>query len=43
MPSANDEPLQLLGLLLGILLPDLQAVYLSPMMIVRATAPQLIR
>ena len=33
MPSANDEPFQLLSLLLGILLPDLQAIDLTPVTI----------
>ena len=33
MPSANNEPLELLGLLLGVLLPDLQAIDLTPVTI----------
>ena len=33
MPSANNEPLQLLCLLLGILFPDLQVIDLTPVMI----------
>ena len=33
IPSANNEPLQLLSLLLGVLFPDLQAIDLTPVMI----------
>ena len=33
MPSANNEPLQLFSLLLGVLLPDLQTIDLTPVMI----------
>ena len=33
MPSANNEPLQLLGLLLGVLFPDLQVIDLAPVTI----------
>ena len=33
MASTNDEAFQLLGLLLGILLPDLEAINLTPVMI----------
>ena len=33
MPSANNKPLQLLGLLLGVLLSNLQAIDLTPVTI----------
>ena len=33
MPRANDETLQFFSLLLGILLPDLQTIYLTPVTI----------